>query len=202
LLTVVDQISEEPLDQEGRKRKRERNKRISAPKRMANPFSVDLSPDLGLVDPTQWFTHPKSPLHIDIGCAKGRCIERLSQREERAQWNHLGVEIRPATVNEAIDRVKDSPNYQLAQQKNLHFLACNFVVSIDQLLGAFPPEALRLISIQVGSFPDVSSSPHLLPSVPRPLEKKEAFEENAGSRRVGLETLSTFDHWSFYLSLE
>jgi tRNA (guanine-N7-)-methyltransferase len=102
-----------------------------------------------MIDLTEWFTTPKNPIHIDIGCAKGRCIERLSQRHERAEWNHLGVEIRPSTVSEAIERVKIFPNYQLSKQKNLHYLACNFVASLDQLLSVFPSETLRLISIQV-----------------------------------------------------
>jgi hypothetical protein len=78
------------------KRKRERNKRVSAPKRMANPFrfnvffmliivmvhkrSIDLSPSLGVVDVSTWYSNISRPLHIDIGCAKGRCIERLAAR--------------------------------------------------------------------------------------------------------------------------
>jgi tRNA G46 methylase TrmB len=62
------------------RRKRSRSKRVSAPKRMANPFSVDLTPDIG--DP-QWtliFDDLRLPIHIDIGCAKGRCVELLSKR--------------------------------------------------------------------------------------------------------------------------
>jgi tRNA (guanine-N7-)-methyltransferase len=113
---------------------------------------VDLSPDLGVVNLSEWFTSPKNPIHVDIGCAKGRCIERLSQKPERAEWNHLGVEIRPGTVNEAIERVRHFPNYQLSQRKNLHFLACNFVASLDQLLSTFTSAALSLISIQVPPF--------------------------------------------------
>lgn len=96
---IINEICCDEIDLNSKKRKRERNKRVSAPKRMANPFrlnllliiiyylllnindySVDLSPDLGEIDISSWFSDISKPVHIDIGCAKGRCIERLSLR--------------------------------------------------------------------------------------------------------------------------
>lgn len=99
------------------------------------------------------FTRPNLPLHIDIGCAKGRCIERMSKRPERKDWNHLGVEIRGRTVEEAMQRVANDRKLQQQQDenKNLYFLTCNFAASVKELLDKFPRESLRLISIQ---FPD------------------------------------------------
>jgi tRNA G46 methylase TrmB len=42
--------------------------------------SVDLTPDIGSPNWSSIFSDPKLPLHIDVGCAKGRCIEKLSYR--------------------------------------------------------------------------------------------------------------------------
>mgnify|MGYP003386128459 FL=1 len=101
------------------------------------------------------FTRVHLPLHIDIGCAKGRCIERMSKRSERKDWNHLGVEIRGRTVEEAMQRVvndrKQSDERNSDEKNNLHFLTCNFAASVKELLDKFPRDSLRLISIQ---FPD------------------------------------------------
>lgn len=139
--------------------------------------SVDLSPDLGKIDINEWFMSPENPLHIDIGCARGRCIERLSSRctsfpsvkpfkivlidvlvrPERSEWNHLGVEIRPTVVQQAMERINEKRANGLKSDeianghRNIHFLACNFVASVDDILSAFPRGIVRNISIQVQS---------------------------------------------------
>ena len=63
-------------------KKRIRNKRVSAPKRMANPFSESLSL-LEEIEEMKYkipeiYSDNSRPIHIDIGCAKGGCIESLS----------------------------------------------------------------------------------------------------------------------------
>jgi tRNA (guanine-N7-)-methyltransferase len=124
-------------------KKRSRNKRVSAPKRMANPYSQELTPDLGNMSKL-WdtvFSEPTLPLHIDVGCAKGGCIERLSRRPHRLRWNHLGLEIRADLLQEK----------SKASNSNLHFIACNFLASAVELLQTLPVGVVRLISIQ---FPD------------------------------------------------
>jgi len=128
-----------------------RNKRVSAPKRMANPFSNDLTPVVQEDDInwTKLFSHPHHPLHIDVGCAKGRCIERLAARDERRNWNHLGLEIRSSVLSPAISRLHNSSNESDA--KNLHFLVCNFAASAKQILQSLPIGSLQLVSFQ---FPD------------------------------------------------
>ena len=121
-------------------KKRVRNKRVSAPKRMANPFSIKLTPDIDSLN-LDWgtvFIDPNLPLHIDVGCAKGKCIENLSTREHRSDWNHLGLEIRSDLV---ADKCSSGPN--------LHFIACNFLASADELLKTLPHGCVRLISFQV-----------------------------------------------------
>lgn len=80
----------------------------------------------------------------------------MSKRPERKEWNHLGVEIRGRTVDEAMERVaKDRKRQNFSntseENKNLFFLTCNFAASVKELLDKFPRESLRLISIQ---FPD------------------------------------------------
>lgn len=47
-----------------------------------------------------------------------------------------------------MDRV-NTRNNEPNREKNLHFLACNFVTSIDKLFSAFPSNTLQLLSIQV-----------------------------------------------------
>jgi tRNA G46 methylase TrmB len=80
----------------------------------------------------------------------------MSKRIERKDWNHLGVEIRGRTVDEANQRVANDRKQQYTDtdsddNQNLHFLTCNFAASVKELLDKFPRESLRLISIQ---FPD------------------------------------------------
>jgi tRNA G46 methylase TrmB len=74
----LDESSTKSIDEKALKRKR--NKRVSAPKRMANPFSHGLTPDIGKPPWQEIYLNSSLPLHIDIGCAKGRCIQRLSDR--------------------------------------------------------------------------------------------------------------------------
>lgn len=78
-----------------------KKQRVSAPKRMANPFSSDLTPDISDITSnwTDIYSNQLLPVHIDVGCAKGRCIQRLSRRAPRLGWNHLGVEIRRSLVD-------------------------------------------------------------------------------------------------------
>eukprot|EP01034_Spumella_vulgaris_P022684 gene22684-28832_t len=127
---------------------KKREKRVSAPKRMANPFSTHMTPP---IDPSfDWSTvyaSPALPMHIDVGCAKGRCIARLSQKADRAGWNHLGLEIRDSLVvySKEVMTVEDRA------RKNLHFLTNNFAASAVDLFATLPKHCVRLISFQ---FPD------------------------------------------------
>ena len=111
-------------------KRKKRNKRVSAPSRMANPNSIHLTPRIQDLN-TNWkeiFRDETLPLHIDVGCAKGKCIEKLSVRDHRACWNHLGLEIRQ-------DLVKDK---NVPGKSNIHFLACNFLASASELLDTLP----------------------------------------------------------------
>jgi tRNA (guanine-N7-)-methyltransferase len=89
------------------------------------------------------FADPGLPLHLDIGCARGRCLLELARL--RPEGNHLGVEIRRPLVEAAeADRRAEGLT-------NLHYLFCNANVSLQTWLAQLPPGLLELVSIQ---FPD------------------------------------------------
>lgn len=65
-------------------------------------------------------------------------------RTHRKEWNHLGLEIRDALVQDCLERIP-SPH------KNLHYMTCNFAASLEDLLQSLPVNSVRLLSFQ---FPD------------------------------------------------
>ncbi|MFZ1702199.1 MAG: tRNA (guanosine(46)-N7)-methyltransferase TrmB [Pyrinomonadaceae bacterium] len=89
------------------------------------------------------FAEPALPLHLDIGCARGRFLLRMAEAEPA--WNYLGVEIREPLVIEA--------NEIAAEQglQNLRYEFCNAMLWIDRLLERVPPDTLQTVTIQ---FPD------------------------------------------------
>lgn len=108
-----------------------------------NPLSRYHQLPRPLPPPEQLFADPALPLHLDIGCARGRCLLELAR--QRPRINHLGLEIRRPLVEAAeTDRQADG----LA---NLHYLFCNANVSLQAWLVQLPPDLLELVSIQ---FPD------------------------------------------------
>ncbi|AFY38283.1 tRNA (guanine-N(7)-)-methyltransferase [[Leptolyngbya] sp. PCC 7376] len=84
-----------------------------------------------------------APLHLDIGCARGRFILDMAQRYP--ERNFLGIEIRDPLVKDAND-IRDR-----LQLKNLHYLFANINTSLQALLESLPAESLHWITIQ---FPD------------------------------------------------
>jgi tRNA (guanine-N7-)-methyltransferase len=83
------------------------------------------------------------PLHLDIGCGKGRFL--LAMASLQPEWNFLGLEIREPLVYQANDWKTD---LGLA---NLHYLFCNANNSLRPLLQSLPAGVLQRVSIQ---FPD------------------------------------------------
>jgi tRNA (guanine-N7-)-methyltransferase len=89
------------------------------------------------------FANPALPLHLDIGCARGRFILRMA--EAVPDWNFLGVEIRHPLVDEA---------NEIAAEKgltNLHHVFCNAMLWLDRLIEEIPAGRLQMATIQ---FPD------------------------------------------------
>lgn len=108
-----------------------------------NPLSAFFQQPHPLPPPAELFADPVRPIHLDIGCARGRFLLALAQAEP--QRNYLGVEIRRALVSAA-----ESDRQALGLQ-HLHYLFCNANVSLEGWLAALPEGLLERVSIQ---FPD------------------------------------------------
>jgi tRNA (guanine-N7-)-methyltransferase len=89
------------------------------------------------------FADADLPLHLDIGCARGRFILRMA--EAKPEWNFLGVEIREPLVDEANKIAGESG------LTNLHYAFCNAMLWLDRLLENVPNGKLQAVTIQ---FPD------------------------------------------------
>ena len=108
-----------------------------------NPLSRFFQLPLALPEPTELFSNSSLPIHLDIGCARGRFLLALAQ--QHTDGNHLGVEIRRPLVKAAeADRLA-------LGLSNLHYLFCNANISLEAWLDSLPPGQLDLVSIQ---FPD------------------------------------------------
>lgn len=108
-----------------------------------NPLSRFFQLPLELPAPAALFSNAERPIHLDIGCARGRFLLALAQQQ--SEINHLGVEIRRPLVKAA------EADRQALGLGNLHYLFCNANVSLEAWLLSLPPAQLDLVSIQ---FPD------------------------------------------------
>ncbi|MGC9506309.1 tRNA (guanosine(46)-N7)-methyltransferase TrmB [Baaleninema sp.] len=108
-----------------------------------NPLSRKYQQPVALPDWAQIYPDLTQPMHLDIGCARGRFLFEYAQIEPN--WNFLGLEIREPLVDEANDW-RDRANLA-----NLHYLFCNVNISIEPILKSLPENLLKRVSIQ---FPD------------------------------------------------
>ncbi len=108
-----------------------------------NPLSPYYLQEPEPVDLSALFADPAKPLHLDIGCARGRFILRMAEAEPR--WNFLGIEIREPLVEEANRLMAE------AGLTNLHYVFCNAMLRLRQLLTDVPDDVLQAVTIQ---FPD------------------------------------------------
>ncbi|MBD2363403.1 tRNA (guanosine(46)-N7)-methyltransferase TrmB [Anabaena minutissima FACHB-250] len=98
------------------------------------------------VNPIEWekiYANLHQPLHLDIGCARGRFVLQMAQIEPH--WNFLGLEIREPLVIEANKLCSE------LGLTNLHYVFCNANNSLKVLLSSLPPGILQRVTIQ---FPD------------------------------------------------
>jgi len=108
-----------------------------------NPFSPYYRQEPAPVELAAVFADPMLPMHLDIGCARGRFILRMAEAEPGR--NYLGVEIREPLVTEAnLIATEHSLN-------NLHYTFCNAMLWLDKLLAGIPDGVLQMVTIQ---FPD------------------------------------------------
>jgi tRNA (guanine-N7-)-methyltransferase len=89
------------------------------------------------------FARPELPIHIDIGCARGRFLLKMAEHEK--DRNFLGVEIRQPLVDEA-NRLADE-----AGHANLHYHFANAMLWLRELLSEIPNGQIDRVTIQ---FPD------------------------------------------------
>ncbi len=108
-----------------------------------NPLGRFFQQPLELPSLTALFPQPHQPLHLDLGCARGRFL--MDMAALHPQRNQLGLEIRRPLVERA------ETQRQLRQLDNLHYLFCNVTVSLASLTRQLAPEQLQLVTIQ---FPD------------------------------------------------
>ncbi|WP_204104637.1 MULTISPECIES: tRNA (guanosine(46)-N7)-methyltransferase TrmB [Spirulina sp. CCY15215] len=136
-----------------------------------NPLSGKYQIPLTPPDWRQIYAAPQQPLHLDIGCARGRFILEMAQLQP--QRNFLGLEIREPLVTEA--------NHQRDELKlsNLHYLFCNVNISLSILLESLPDRVLDCVTIQ---FPDPWFKKR---HVKRRVVQPELVEELARSLPIG-----------------
>jgi tRNA (guanine-N7-)-methyltransferase len=108
-----------------------------------NPLARKFQQAVPLPDWSEVYADLDRPLHLDIGCARGRFLLEMAQRQPA--WNYLGLEIRQVLVTEA-----NADRRQLGLT-NLHYVFCNANISLGDVLRALPVGCLKRVSIQ---FPD------------------------------------------------
>ena len=108
-----------------------------------NPLSQFFQLPLSLPNKSIIFRDSDSPIHLDIGSAKGEFLIELASKYPN--WNFLGLEIREPLV------VLSERKRKKLQLENLKFLFCNVNVSLDEWLSDLDYGQLKRVSIQ---FPD------------------------------------------------
>lgn len=108
-----------------------------------NPLSNQYRNPVSPPDWSQIYPEVKQPLHLDIGCARGKFLLKMASLYP--EINFLGTEIREPLVNEA-NHQRD--NLGLT---NLHFIFCNINHSLEPILQSLPEKTLQWVTIQ---FPD------------------------------------------------
>lgn len=108
-----------------------------------NPLSSKFQEPVAIPNWSEIYPHLQQPLHLDIGCGRGRFLWEMAQQQ--GDWNFLGLEIRKPLVIEA-NEWRDRQNLT-----NLHYLFCNVNISLKDILTSLPEKTLHYVSIQ---FPD------------------------------------------------
>lgn len=108
-----------------------------------NPLAQKYQQPVSLPDWQLVYADLTQPLHLDIGCGRGRFLLHMATLQP--EWNFLGLEIREPLVMEALEK-RD----QLGL-KNLHYVFCHANNSLRSLVESFPVGKLQRATIQ---FPD------------------------------------------------
>ncbi len=121
-----------------------------------NPLAQKYQTPVSSLNWEKLYVQPHQPLHLDIGCAKGRFLLNMAKIEPN--WNFLGLEIREPLVIEANQLRSD------LGLTNLHYLFCNVNRSLKTLLSSLPTGTLQRVTIYL-LYPQVlySASPFNFP---------------------------------------
>lgn len=98
------------------------------------------------IAPPDWqtiYAKVDRPLHLDIGCGRGKFLLELAQHS--IDQNYLGLEIREPLVDQANEWRAELGS------SNLYYLFCNANNSLRPLLSSLPKDVLHTVTIQ---FPD------------------------------------------------
>lgn len=108
-----------------------------------NPLARKFQLPIAIPDWQDIYSKCDRPIHLDIGCGRGRFLLNLAQ--QNPEVNYLGIEIRRQLVDLA-NQERDKLGLT-----NLHYLFGNMNSSAKILLESLPKNKLKTISIQ---FPD------------------------------------------------
>ncbi|GAB4228320.1 MAG: tRNA (guanosine(46)-N7)-methyltransferase TrmB [Stanieria sp.] len=108
-----------------------------------NPLSRKFQQPIQLPDWNTIYQNLNLPLHLDIGCARGKFLLQMAQLQP--ENNFLGIEIRQSLVKDA-NQIKDELGLT-----NLYYLFGNINTSASLILNSLPINTLKFITIQ---FPD------------------------------------------------
>jgi tRNA (guanine-N7-)-methyltransferase len=108
-----------------------------------NPLSQKYQTPIAPPDWKAIYTNLTQPLHLDIGCGRGRFLLQMAQLQP--DWNFLGLEIREPLVQQANDWKQE------LGLTNVHYLFCNVNNALRPILSSLPISVLQRVSIQ---FPD------------------------------------------------
>jgi tRNA (guanine-N7-)-methyltransferase len=108
-----------------------------------NPLALKYQTPVAAPDWQHIYPMLGQPLHLDIGCARGRFALQMAMA--RPDWNFLGLEIREPLVTQA-NEWRDEQGLS-----NLHYLYCNANNSLEPILKSLPTGVLQCVTIQ---FPD------------------------------------------------
>jgi tRNA (guanine-N7-)-methyltransferase len=108
-----------------------------------NPLASKYQTPVAALEWEKIYAQPSQPLHLDIGCARGKFL--LDMAAISPEWNFLGLEIREPLVL-AANKLRDEKNLT-----NLWYLFGNVNNSLQSMLSTLTPGTLQRITIQ---FPD------------------------------------------------
>lgn len=108
-----------------------------------NPLDSKFQQPLSIPNWQEIYADCDRPLHLDIGCARGRFL--LNMAQHNPEVNYLGIEIRKQLVELA------NQDREQLSLTNLYYLFGNINSSAAVLLESLPKNSLQTISVQ---FPD------------------------------------------------